>query len=206
MRKPVAHPLPPSSPFVSFEGIDGSGKSTVMAAVAAALNGPVWTTREETDRFGAAIRASIKSGRDPLVTTYLFLADRFAHAQEIRRHLDAAEVVLCDRFLHSTLAYQGVTLQGRIEDPVAWLRSLHAPLGLEPDLVLWLDVPPETAVERAAGRGATAPYEKAGFLAKVRVQYERLASEEARIMRIDGDRPPDEVARDAIAAVRTLLD
>lgn len=195
--------------FIAFEGIDGSGKSTAMATVGARLAAagvPHWTTREETDRFGAAIRRSIRDGRDPLVTTYLFMADRAVHVPQIRRHLDDGDVVLSDRFMHSTLAYQGVTLAGRMDDPVAWLRGLHAPLGLMPDRVLWFDLPADVAVARAAGRGATAPYEKTRFLEQVAAQYAELArAEPERFVRIDAAATPEDVADAAWDAVRDAL-
>ncbi len=196
------------SPFITFEGIDGSGKSTALEAVQEHLSAkaPVWVTREETDLMGPAIRRSIQEGADPRVTTHLFVADRAVHVKEIRRHLDAGEWVLCDRYAHSTLAYQGVTLAGPVDDADAWLRSLHTPMGLWPDLVLWFDVDPAIAVERVKGRGATAPYEKVAFLEKVRANYAALAaSEPERITRIDASQSPEKVAADAIAAIEPLV-
>lgn len=194
-------------PFLTFEGIDGSGKSTALEAVAKHLAQKVrvWTTREETDLLGAAIRRSISERMDPRVTAHLFVADRAVHVKEIRRHLDSAEWVLCDRFAHSTLAYQGAAMTDD-PDAAAWLRSLHEPMGLWPDLVLWFDVDPAIAIERVQGRGATAPYEKVAFLEKVRAQYAALAeAEPARIVRIDASKAPEEVVQAALAAIEPLL-
>lgn len=191
--------------FVTFEGIDGSGKSTALASVAAALATEgleCWQTREETDYLGAAIRRSIEQRASPLATTMLFVADRFRHLPELQKHLMAGEVVLCDRFMHSTLAYQGVALEGKLDNHHAWLRTLHAPMDPLPDLVLWFDVPADVAMARAEQRGATAPYEKADFLERVRVQYARLAAEEPNlIVRIDATRTPIQVASDALQAM-----
>ncbi len=191
------------SPFITFEGIDGSGKSTALEAVAQHLRAtvPVWQTREETDHLGPAIRRSIKAGADPKVTAFLFLADRAVHVKQIKRHLDSGEWVLCDRFAHSTLAYQGAAMA---DDPgtTEWLRSLHDPMDLWPDRVLWFDVDPEVAIERVQGRGATAPYEKVAFLQQVRAAYQALAeAEPERIIRIDASQSPEQVAQAAIAAV-----
>lgn len=188
--------------FVTFEGIDGSGKSTAMRAVAEAWDGPCWSTAEETPYLGTAVRRSISQRMDPFVTTYLFLGDRFAHIPEIRRHLDAGETVFCDRFMHSTLAYQGVTLAQRMDDPMAWLRAMHGPMPLRPDRVLWFDVAPETAIARATERGETAPYEKVEFLQAVADNYCLLAEAETeRITRIDASQAPGKVAADALAAL-----
>ncbi len=168
-----------------------------MRAVAATID--AWCTAEETPHLGPAVRRSI--GGDPLVTTYLFLADRWHHQGELRRHLLAGETVLCDRYMHSTRAYQGVTLDGHVPDHHAWLEQLHAHMA-QPDMVLWFDVPADVAVARAESRGETAPYEKVEFLEKVRAQYARLAAEDARIIRIDATQTPDEVAAAALAAIK----
>ncbi len=196
-------------PFLTFEGIDGSGKSTALDAVAKHLaeKGRCWATREETDHLGPAIRRSIEAGADPRVVAHLFLADRVVHVKEIRRHLDSGETVLCDRFAHSTLAYQGAALEGQMPEAVTWLRALHAPMGLWPDLVLWFDVDPAVAVERVQGRGAAAPYEKVAFLEKVRAQYAALAeAEPERFVRIDASQSVEQVAQAAIAAVSSFLE
>ncbi len=188
--------------FITFEGIDGSGKSTALRAVAEALQAtePVWTTNEETDHLGPAIRRSISGKADPLVTTYLFVADRFHHVPEIRRHLESGETVLCDRYLHSTLAYQGATLEGRVVDHRRWLQELHVDMP-RPDVTLWFDVEPDVAVARATSRGETAPYEKVDFLAKVRAEYAALAQADERVVRIDAGGTPEQVAQAAIAAL-----
>lgn len=189
--------------LITFEGIDGSGKSTAMRAVAEALakDRPVWTTAEETTHLGPAIRRSISDKLDPLVTTYLFVGDRFHHVPEIRRHLESGETVLCDRYMHSTLAYQGVTLEGRVADHRAWLQELHVDMP-RPDLTLWFDVEPELAVARATARGETAPYEKVDFLLAVRAEYARLA--DGGMVRIDASKSPDEVASAALDAIKAL--
>src|SRR5688572_26645003 len=126
--------------FIVFEGIDGSGKSTTLASVAAALRNEghdVVETREETSaETGQWVKRSIAEKWDPLATSFLFAADRARHVQEIRQDLDRGATVLCDRFLHSTLAYQSVTLEGRMTDPVGFLRRIHEGWCPEPDRVL----------------------------------------------------------------------
>lgn len=195
--------------FVTFEGIDGSGKSTAIGRVAKALaeEGVQATrTREETDSWlGEAVRRAVAERADPLATTYLFLADRAQHALDLDERLGAGQHVLCDRYLHSTLAYQSVTLQGRVADPRAFLRGLHVPVGLEPDHVLLFDVPAETAVGRIRDRGATTPYEKVAFLEKVRAAYLALAKADDRIHVLDASRDLDDVVAEATDMVRDWL-
>ncbi|HET6399666.1 MAG TPA: dTMP kinase [Candidatus Thermoplasmatota archaeon] len=201
-------PPPPArrGRFITFEGIDGSGKSTAIAAVGQALASSgvaLLQTREESDgASGAWVRQSIEQRMDPLATTFLFLADRAQHALAIAQALDAGRHVLCDRYEHSTLAYQGVTLRGRMPDPVGWIRRLHEPVPARPDHVLLFDVDPAQALERARARGAMAPYEKAAFLQEVREAYLRLAREDPRVHVLDASRPAADVACEAEALVR----
>ncbi len=196
--------------FIVFEGIDGSGKSTALQSVVEALRGEfpgLVATREETDsKLGHWVRESIASRLDPLATTFLFLADRAQHVQEIRHLMGQGHQVLCDRFHFSTYAYQSVTLAERIQDPQEWLEELHARFSIHPDLVLLFDAPADVCVERLTARGEATPYEKVDFLAQVRENYLRLADEYAtKFHVVDANRPPDEVSTEAIQVVRDAL-
>lgn len=202
--------------FVVFEGIDGSGKSTAIAAVAAALRGEgiaAWLTREETDSWrGDAVRRSIAEHGDALATAFLFLADRAAHVHEIEAKLADGQHVLCDRFLHSTLAYQSVALGDRVADGVAWLRSLHEPWCPRPDGVVLFDVDAAVAVQRVGARAvATGPartpsnYERVEVLARVAAAYRRLAAADGTVHVLDASRDAQAVAAAALAATRRIL-
>lgn len=197
--------------LVAFEGIDGSGKSTALAAVAQRLwqeGVQVATTREETaTQTGDWVRASIRDGYDPLATTFLFLADRARHVPELEAWTATGRHVLCDRFLHSTLAYQGVTLRERLGDPLPFLRSLHAGWCPAPDRVLLFRANPAACVERTRRRAAEASrYEKAQFLHEVQETYLRLAREEPeRFAVLDAERPMEDVTDAAEAEVRRAL-
>jgi dTMP kinase len=193
--------------FIVFEGIDGSGKSTAIRTVADALDrDDVVVTREETESWrGDAVRRHIDERGDPWATLHLFLADRAAHVPEIMAHLAAGKHVLCDRFLHSTLAYQSVTLAGQMDDPVDHLRSLHEPWCIAPDHVILFDLSPEIALERIHGRGDTTPYEKVDFLTKVRSSYHKLATTDGFTI-LDASRAAAEVSAEALDTVRHILD
>jgi dTMP kinase len=192
--------------FITFEGIDGSGKSTTLNHVAAALRErghKIWTTREETETFiGDAIRMSIENRLDPLCTTFLFLADRAEHAAEIKAHLAEGHIVLCDRFKNSTYAYQAVTLADRVPEVKEFLDQLHAPIDLEPDHVLLFDVDPEVSVARAEARGMTTPYEKVEFLAKVRAAY---LAQDTPYTKLDANAPLDELTSAGVSAALSFL-
>ena len=196
--------------FITFEGIDGSGKSTALRGVAAALEADgldILVTREETPSWtGDAVRRAIEEHAPPLATTFLFLADRARHVPELEAALAAGRHVLCDRFHHSTYAYQSVTLAGEVDNPLSFLRALHAPLGLVPDHTILLDIRPDIALRRVHGRGAATPYEKQAFLGEVAAAYRDLAAADAqRFTVIDGDQEPDAVLEAALRAVRKRL-
>lgn len=202
--------------FVTFEGIEGCGKSTQSRAVAAHLQAHghhVVLTREPG---GTAITAQIRSlladpesRLDPTAELMLFLADRAQHvATVIRPALDAGAVVLCDRYCDSTLAYQGY---GRGHD-LAWLEELNirASHGLVPDLTLWIDCPVEIglgrAKRRAGGPGDRFEIEPTDFHTRIRSGFSELARRfPGRIVHMPSDRDPDEVAADCIAAVEQRL-
>lgn len=196
--------------FIAFEGIDGSGKSSTLERVAQALRQEgrdVLATREETETArGAWVRQSIAEGWDPVATAFLFAADRAQHVREIRAAIDAGKVVLCDRFLHSSLAYQSLTLQGHVPDPRGFVAGLHAGWCPLPDKVLLFKADPARCVERAARRGATAAYEKVQFLENVQAAYLREAKlDAARFHILDAERDIRDVGRDALALVRGWL-
>ena len=185
--------------FIVFEGIDGSGKSEQARRLASALAAEghrVVSTREPTDgEWGRKYRAWAAGGFEASPDEVLgwFAADRREHvAALIRPALARGDVVVCDRYRDSTRAYQAA--QGIDREKLA---SLFA--GREfpaPDLVLWLRVPVETALERL-GRNATERFERAEFLFRVDAEYERLG-----LLPLDATGSPEEVAR----AVRARVD
>jgi dTMP kinase len=196
--------------LVAFEGIDGSGKSTVLARVVETLRQEgmdLVATREETATpTGDWVKRSIAERWDPLATTFLFVADRVRHSKEIQAWRQAGSHVLCDRYLHSTYAYQSVTLGERIGEPLAFLQALHEPWCPLPDRVLLFTCDPELAVRRIQGRPTKTPYEKSAFLGRVQEAYLALARRDGgRFTVLDSDRHLDAVVAEAVTVVRGLL-
>ena len=142
--------------FVTFEGIEGCGKSTQLKLAADQLKIAgirCFCTREPggTD-IGSQVRKILLSESNsdllPLCECLLYLADRFQHVSEILQpHLNEDEVVLCDRYHDSTVAYQGYA-RGV---PLEWLEAIWQGSGfaLKPDLTLLLDVDPEVGLRRS---------------------------------------------------------
>ncbi len=200
---PTCQASPPGN-FISFEGIDGSGKTTQAKRLVAALRHaalPVIHTHEPGGtRLGRHLRQVLLDTGETAPTIraeiLLFAADRAEHVETvIRPALMAGQIVVCDRFTDSTRAYQGY---GRQMSTDVIEQSLQlATQGLEPDLTFLLDLPVEVAVQRLRQRGAPAHrFEAAGldFYHRVRAGFLALAEQyPMRIRVIDATRSPDEV-------------
>lgn len=201
-------PAPVLHGFVTIEGIDGSGKTTVSRRVADTLRArgeSVFLTGEPTKTWtGEAVRRSYKDDVGPLAESFLFLADRAAHQEEIRRHLEAGDLVLCDRYADSTYAYQGARLEGVMERPMDFLRRMTQPWILLPDLTLYLRIPADLGLHRIADRPERVRFEQLAFLRKVARNYDRLAKGR-RFVALDGRDTPEAVVHQAIAAIDRRL-
>jgi len=196
------------SGFVTFEGIDGSGKTTVSRLVHEALakrGERVFLTGEPTKTWlGDAVRHAYEDDVGPLAESFLFLADRAAHVEEIRRHLAAHEIVLCDRYADSTYAYQGARLEGVVDHPVDFLRRITEPWILNPNLTIYLRITPDLGLRRIAGRPTKIRFEDPALLRKVAENYETLAKEKGFVV-LDATRPVSEVVSEALAAIERRL-
>jgi dTMP kinase len=191
--------------FVTFEGIDRSGKTTQAGLLCDALGDEAVGVREPggTDA-GERVRELLKDpsvSLSPEAEALLFAAARSELvAQVIEPALEAGKVVVSDRFLDSSLAYQGGA-RGLGIDDVARVNEF-AVRGLKPDLTFLLDLSPDDAASRA-GESDRFEDEGAGLQEAVGEAYEQLVeSDPGRWRRVDARRSPDEVHADVLAAVR----
>ena len=189
--------------FITFEGIEGSGKSTQLRRLAARITDAVVTKEPGGTPLADRIRAILldsSSHLDPVAELFLFAASRRQHVVEIiRPALKRGAAVLCDRFTDSTLAYQGF---GRLID-LDKLRALNAwaTESLTPDLTFLFDLPEEVGLSRARSRNAEAVHDEGRFEAeelrfhrRVREGYLALAvAEPARFAVINAEGDVDEV-------------
>ncbi len=160
--------------FVVFEGLDGSGKGTIVSETKRFLVrkgvplSNICVTAEPTNGFyGKKIRELLRQRVDPLVNAKQFLdlyvADRREHVESVLKPaLANNQVILCDRYKYSTFVYQ--SLQGV---PLSTIMGLHECFPV-PDLVFVLDVPVEVALKRISNRSYLESFEKADFMRKVR--------------------------------------
>jgi dTMP kinase len=183
--------------FITFEGIDGAGKSTQIAFLADHLRAQGHTVRVTREPGGTPLGESLRTlilnrPMDPRTETLLVFAARAEHlAQVIRPALAAGHWVVCDRFTDATYAYQsgGRGLPGTdIETLAHWVHP-----DLQPDRTVLVDVPPEVAAARLASARAADRFEaeQGAFFARVRDAYlERAQRDPQRFVILDGTLSP----------------
>jgi dTMP kinase len=199
--------------FITFEGIEGSGKTTQIRKLAERLGNAVVTKEPGGTPSADRIRAILldtTSHLDPVAELFLFAASRRQHVVEvIRPALERGQVVLCDRFTDATLAYQGFGRRLNLDQ----LRTLNdwATGSLRPDLTLVFDLCEEVGVKRARSRNATATADEGRFEAedlrfhrRVREGYLALsAAEPTRFAVVDADGTAEEVFERMMSALKT---
>jgi dTMP kinase len=186
--------------FVTFEGIDGAGKSTQLDAAERWLVGRGHAVVRTREPGGSALAERLRdlllgTAMDTLTESLLVFAARRDHLQTcIEPALLRGSTVLCDRFTDATFAYQGggrgfdLGILGTLEH---WVQQ-----GRQPDLTLWFDLPPAVAAQRRAAARTPDRFERldGAFFERVRAAYAaRLAQSPERIVRIDAGQPREQV-------------
>lgn len=194
--------------FVVLEGLDGAGTTTQCERLGAWLSerglAHLLTREPSTGPVGRLIRQTLRAepgAPDRATLPWMFAADRADHlAREVGPALGVGRVVVSDRYVPSSLAYQST------EWPFDLVWALNASFPV-PDLTVFVDVPPEVGLGRVAARGGEREiYEERGRLEAVASRYSealaRLRARGDRVEVVDGTAPPGEVE----AAVRTLVE
>ena len=207
---------PPMKPgrFITFEGIEGSGKSTQIERLSRRLGDAGIDVVRVREPGGTAIGDRIRgilldpacAGMCAETEMYLFAASRAQLVRQvIRPALAAGKVVVCDRFLHSSLAYQG---GGRaLGRPLVSRVNAAAVDGLEPDRVVLLDLPPEAALGRAAARARLdrIEQERIDFFEAARTAFlEEAAAAPERFVVVDASGDADSVEAEVLAGLGAL--
>ncbi len=194
--------------FITFEGLDGSGKTTQLTLLAARLEADgyeVVVTREPGGTpLGEEIRNLVLHGGDvaPWAEAALLAASRAQHVEElIRPALARGAAVLCDRYVDSSVAYQGIA-RGLGLERVLEL-NLAAVGGLMPDRTILLEIEAGSAARRMSGERDRIEREDDGFHARVAAAYRQLATLfPERYLTVDGTAPPDVLAEEIHGAIR----
>lgn len=191
--------------FIVFEGIDGSGKSTHIKSLSGELRqmglNVLHTSEPSRNGVGSFIKRYARSGGQrlpPETEALLFAADRYEHVKSIiEPALRHGRVVVSDRYLYSSLAYQGAS--GVSLD---WIREMNR-FAPKPDLAILLDIHPEFSLSRVKRRRTV--FEAAEYLRKVREIYLQL-SRQGELVKVDADRPKRVVQAELLDMVQELLE
>lgn len=188
--------------FITLEGIDNAGKSSVIKELADELtemgHEVVVTSEPSSEWTGPVVRKAIasESAEHALTAFYLFMADRVKHINDvILPALDEGKIVISDRFADSTYAYQSISLEGHVMLPEKYIEKVMRPFVLEPDLTLFLDIDVDTSIAR--GRGGDV-YENEKYLKKVSQRYSDLMRNNDRFIKIDATKHFDNVMSQAL--------
>ena len=201
--------------FIVFEGIDGSGKTTQVKMLSAALEAmgrkTNITAEPTTLPSGKALREALggRVKKSECEMAVMFVADRIAHnitAEEgIEALLEAGVDVICDRYYYSSLAYQGQATDYQ------WVKTMNidCPQIRRPDVCIYIDLLPEQSLERISrGRDSVEIYENVETLTKVRNQFLAVIKDLANtdnIHVVNGYRTPDEVSADICKIVKEMI-
>jgi dTMP kinase len=180
--------------FVTFEGIDGSGKSTISKLVCEKLQASgydtIWTYEPTDSTIGKFVQESIRSQSDPFITSFTFIADRILHCKQIQQWVDEGKIVLCDRYAESTYAYQAAQLESVLKNPLKWLKELSQERILLPERTFLFVIDPKTSLARIQHRTELIPFERLAFLEKVHTNYLKV-SKGKRFRHLDATQPID---------------
>jgi dTMP kinase len=192
--------------LITIEGIDGSGKSSLVESLKDRLGdlSPLFTREPGSTWIGDQVRRAIAEEADPVTETLLFVADHAAHIENvIRPALSEGSLVISDRYSDSRYAYQQVMLEGIIPDPLAWLRSVHDSWTIPPARTFLLVLPVMIAHDRLNGKGKREHFEDPRLLEKVQQNYLALAAAEpSRFVLIEATKEKEEISQFVAASIR----
>lgn len=197
-------------PFISIEGLDGAGGTTLVEEIGERYPNAVTTFEPSDLEYGQLVRTNLSDeDTNELINFYLFMCDRIHHIEErVKPSVEEGRLVISDRYVDSTRAYQPVALSGEGApfdsewEAKYFIEQSIQPWNYKPDLTLYIDISVDTAIERAAG---DEKYEKRDFLTDVRENYEALCESSEHIVRINGELPKEEVATSAFGKLNELI-
>ena len=195
--------------LITIEGIDGTGKSTLLTALKSQLADldPIFTREPGATWVGEAVRRAIAEQIDPITEASLFVADHAAHLSSlVRPALSKGRLVISDRYSDSRFAYQSVTLKGIVPDPEGWLRAMHDGWTIVPDRTFLLVLSIDDALTRLADKSGREHFEKREVLEAVQNNYLTYArAEPSRFVIVDAAKEKEELAKFVADAIRQIL-
>lgn len=191
--------------FICIEGIDASGKTTQAKSLVSKLRrkgiDAIYTTEPSKGEIGKLIRHHVlaREKRVPIaLEALLFAADRVDHLEnEVKPALEKEKIVVCDRYVYSSLAYQGAA-----DLSLDWIQCINQ-FALVPDLAIFLDVSPEIVLKRLKRKKTV--MENNANLQKVREVYVKIV-QDGRMVMLDGNKPIKDVTKDILKVVLGFLE
>ena len=198
--------------LITIEGIDGAGKSTLHADLGRRLAdlSPLMTREPGGTEIGNTIRNLLKSKEhapfSPYTEAFLFAADHAQHVHEIiRPELQKKRLIISDRYYDSRIAYQRVTLSGVCEDPIRFLKEMHAGWSILPTHTFLLILDSKLAYERSKHRGEMDRFEVIELLDQFQHVFLRLAEEDpSRFTLLDARHPFEKMAPFVEETIRSI--
>ncbi|MFA4823662.1 MAG: dTMP kinase [Methanoregula sp.] len=195
--------------LITIEGIDGTGKSTLLTALKSQLMDldPLFTREPGATWVGEAVRRAIAEQTDPITEASLFVADHAAHlATVVRPALAEGRLVISDRYSDSRFAYQSVTLKGIVSDPEGWLRAMHNGWSITPDRTFLLVLSIDDALTRLADKSGREHFERREVLEAVQNNYLAYArAEPSRFVIVDASLGKEEIAKFVADGIRLVV-
>jgi dTMP kinase len=190
--------------FICIEGLDGCGKTTQTELLVENLQArgfnAIYTAEPSRGKIGSFLKKYCLQGEKRVsseVEALLFAADRVEHLkEEVVPALNEGRIVVSDRYIYSSLAYQGAA-----ELDLGWIREINR-WTVSPDLAVFIDVEPETAIQRVKSKKSV--MENLETQRKVRKVYMNFV-ESGELVKIDGDGPKNKVASEMLTLVLTFL-
>lgn len=193
--------------LITIEGIDGTGKSSIVDMLKHRFPDAVFTAEPTQSWIGDMIKRAIISDTDALAELFLFTADHAEHITKlIRPALLEGKLVISDRYSDSRYAYQGAVLSHMFEDAMEWVQSIHKGWSIVPDLTILLTIHPSIAISRLERRGNHTKFERLKFLKKVQENFLKLAQNEPqRFVVVDASQKLEKVAEDVEHAIKRFI-
>lgn len=200
-------------PFITIEGIDKAGKSSLIERLTDRYDDTVLTTEPNDDHWlGKNVRRAISGDEPvpPLTTFHLFVADHHYHVENVvKPALDEGQMVICDRYVDSRYVYQQEAIDGHLggEDVLEWIRGVQETPDstVLPDLTILIDITVEESARRQGSEDGEI-FENEEFLRVVRQNYLELAEMyPERFVVIDGEQSKEAVAQEAFDAIDALI-
>ncbi|MVT35509.1 MAG: dTMP kinase [Euryarchaeota archaeon] len=165
--------------FITLEGIDGSGKTSIASMLKEKFekSGKNVYLTEEPTQIIFDVKSIMEKELDIYTRIFIFMADRVEHIKIIKEKLSSGYVVICDRYVDSTFAYQGAVLKNFLngyENAYQYMNNIYRPFSLEPDIIIYLDVDPKIGLGRIKSRKREY-FEKIEYLREVRNFYIHLS-------------------------------